>query len=161
MRIADLWTSLHLNRWHKNPALRGISDDVMAHSGRMAVLAMRIWPGDAQLVMDCIKHDLGETAGGDLCGEFKRNNPVLADILAQAEAAHVAQMGFDPASDDPRIDMLDKLDAFLTAKLHAPHIMASADWRIAGEILKGKIMHCLKDYPTTTTKLELLNLVEG
>ena len=156
MTPSELWHSLHEWRWHKNPDLRHINDDFMAHSARMGVLAMRLWPDDQQLVCDCLKHDLGETAGGDMDGEFKRNNPGLKALLDIAETDQVRRMGFTPAQPDPRMDILDKLDAYLTARLHAPHIMGREDWQTAREAIKRNITAHVRDHQTAVALLGML-----
>ena len=159
MRLPALWRAMHLNRWHKNPDLRNINDDVMAHSARMGVLALRLWPGDQALACACLTHDLGEMAAGDMCGAFKRDNPELQALLELAEAAAVAAMGFAPAPADPRLDMLDKLDAYLTAQLHAPHIMDRPDWVFAREALERKILACLSLHGPNEGLMQLLDEV--
>jgi hypothetical protein len=101
----------------------------------MGVLALHLWGAGASrdLLAACLCHDLGESVTGDVPVSAKRD-PRLAGPLGVAEDRALAAMGmgFDLTADDARrLKFLDRLDAYLWAKHHAPHVMARDDWQAA------------------------------
>ena len=109
-------------RWHANADLSHTCDPVGYHGGRMAILALMLWP-DAErgLLATCVIHDLGEYKTGDIpWGAPNKDH----DTERQA----LRDMGFRYGYDDPRLKFLDSLDAYLWARHHAPHIMERKDW---------------------------------
>lgn len=128
MNLRPLWHSLHVRRWHTNPHLQHTHDTTTAHSARMAVLALRIW-GDTDLACACLVHDVGECFTGDLPWTFKRSSPAVAHDLAIEESAAIRGLKLsDWLSDDPRVKLLDRVDAYLWMQLHRPDLMETPDW---------------------------------
>lgn len=126
------WLATFTRRWHANPDLCHTVDPVGAHSGRMGVLALDIWGGAASrdLLVACLCHDLGESVTGDLPAGAKRD-PRIAGPLGVVEDRALSEMGmaFDvSASDARRLKFLDRLDAYLWAKHHAPHVLTRDGW---------------------------------
>ena len=122
-----------VRRWHSNPDLSHVDDSVEAHAGRVAKIIAYLWPdASADLLRMALRHDDGEVATGDVSGEFKRLCPDMASMLSQLEAVHRVQMwGRDPVLTDldaKRLDLADKLDAYLFAARHAPEVMGGDGW---------------------------------
>ena len=128
------WLASHVRRWHANPALAHTQDPVAAHSARMGILALTIWPDASRaLLVACLTHDLGEHATGDVPTTAKQD-PQLRDALDRIEAQAIAAMGLQSdltLTDQRRLRHLDRLDAYLWAEFHRPDLMARDDWRAA------------------------------
>ena len=88
----------------------------------MAILALMFWDPDAFLLAQCVTHDLGEYATGDI--PFGAGNK---DHAAEDDARWEMGMCFNPP--DHRLKFLDALDAYLWAQHHAPHVLTRQDWR--------------------------------
>jgi 5'-deoxynucleotidase YfbR-like HD superfamily hydrolase len=109
-------------RWHTNPHLGHTGDTLASHGGRMAVLALMLWPEpDANLLAQCVTHDLGEYKTGDTPWNAPKNR--------QGEFDALKAMGMYYVKLDPRLKLLDMLDAYLWARHHAPHLMGHKDWQ--------------------------------
>lgn len=126
------WLATFTRRWHANPALCHTVDPVGAHGARMGVLALHFWGAGASrdLLVACLCHDLGESVTGDVPFGAKADNK-LAKRLRIIETKAIANMGmgFDLCADDARrLKFLDRLDAYLWARHHAPHILAGEGW---------------------------------
>lgn len=127
--LFDTWNAGHTLRWHANSchALQRSGDTVSAHSGRMAVLAVQLWPADAALIAGCLVHDLPEAYVGDVPGPVKRDNPDLYAALTAAEGRIADQYGWQCA-DMPRLSFLDRFDAYLWMLHIAPEQARNRDW---------------------------------
>lgn len=127
------WLATFTRRWHANPDLAHTFDPVGAHSGRMGVLALHFWGAGAsrELLVACLIHDLGESVTGDMPWAAKRACPEMAGMLDVLESRALSDMGFDHdiALDDyRRLKFLDRLDAYLWVKHHAPHVLSRDGW---------------------------------
>ena len=129
------WLASFTRRWHCNPDLCHTVDPVAAHSGRMGILALMIWGGGASrdLLAACLAHDLGESVTGDIPWGAKQDDTLrIAATHLEENALHRMGMAFDLTADDARrLKFLDRLDAYLWAKHHAPHVLGQADWLAA------------------------------
>jgi 5'-deoxynucleotidase YfbR-like HD superfamily hydrolase len=98
----------------------------------MGVLALHFWPDSSRdLLVACLCHDLGESVIGDVPGPAKRMHDI-GEVLAEIEAKAIDDMGMGfslSSADMHRLRYLDRLDAYLWAKHHAPHVLAQDDWR--------------------------------
>ena len=126
------WLATFTRRWHANPDLCHTVDPIGWHSGRMAILALHLFGPDAsrELLVACLKHDLGEYGTGDVAQPAKRD-PILKAALDRIEGQTIADMGmaFTVSPEDARrLKYLDRLDAFLWALHYAPHILGRAGW---------------------------------
>jgi hypothetical protein len=138
------WYATLTPRWHAGdsaPWLARSGDTVGAHGARMAIMARQMWPdASPALIWACIAHDLGEASAGDAPLAAKAD-PTLKNALDRLEAQAMAEMGIDmPLSprDRDRLKYLDRLDAYLWAAHHAPHLMDRADWMQARTWLAGQ-----------------------
>lgn len=118
-----------VRRWHTNPHLGHTVDTVGAHSARMAIMAMQLWPGCEKLVAACLTHDLGEFASGDIpCGA--KNKAVADDVADDWSLDHGLMSHIAPGViTRQRLKFLDRLDAYLWARLHAPYVLQEKAWQ--------------------------------
>ncbi len=134
-RLRAAWRASLTARWHKNADMCHIYDPNCGHSGRVALLAILLFPTAHAVHRAAILHDIGENVVADVDGETKRENPDLAAILDRIEGQKIAELGIRfPRLDDIERRMLwlcDKLDAFLWVSHHKPHLLQSLDWREA------------------------------
>ena len=129
MNLHSLWHRLHVSRWHTNAHMHRCGDTTAAHSARMATLALRLWPGDLELCAACVVHDAGEWATGDAPWDAKRSSPMLKAISDKREADAIDSMGLDGYdTHDPRVTLLDRLDAYAMAALHRPDQLEAQEW---------------------------------
>ncbi len=136
------WLASFTRRWHCNPALAHTQDPVAAHSARMGILALHFWGDGAsrELLVACLAHDLGEHATGDVPLAAKSDG-TLRSALDRLEEAALRGMGMAyslSADDARRLKFLDRLDAYLWAEHHAPHVMHRPDWLCAMQWLRAE-----------------------
>lgn len=127
-----------VRRWHTNPHLGHTVDTVGAHSARMAVMAMMLWPGQWRLIDACLTHDLGEIASGDI--PWGARNKGEADDVADDWSLDYGLMyhiGL-PITSVTYLKFLDRLDAYLWARLHAPHVLQEKAWQDQLDWLKSE-----------------------
>jgi hypothetical protein len=126
------WLATFVRRWHANPDLCHTVDPIGAHSGRMGVLALHFWPDCSRdLLVACLCHDLGESVIGDVPWGAKQE-PRFAGFVRRAErsALMAMRLHFETSkADTQRLKYLDRIDAYLWARHHAPHVLAQDDWR--------------------------------
>jgi 5'-deoxynucleotidase YfbR-like HD superfamily hydrolase len=128
----NAWLATFTRRWHANPDLCQTVDPVGGHSARMGVLALSIWGESASrdLLAACLVHDLGESRAGDVPQPAKRDARLSAE-LDRLERETLADLGFViklTEDDARRLKFLDRLDAYLWAQHHAPHVLARSGW---------------------------------
>lgn len=130
-RATDAWLATFTRRWHANPDLCHTVDPVAAHSARMGVLALTLWPNvSGNLLAACLVHDLGERWVGDVPHPAKRD-PEFRAALDRLEDAALDGLGLLPRisdEDQRRLRFLDRLDGYLWAKRHAPQTMTGDGW---------------------------------
>ena len=137
------WLAGFVHRWHAGtcaPWLAHTNDRIDGHGGRMAVLALHFWPDCSRdLLAACVTHDLGEYVAGDLPWSAKEHNEALAIAVSRTEKRALHDMGFGlrvSGKNTRRLKFLDRLDAYLWAQHHAPHMMDRDDWGTAREWLE-------------------------
>lgn len=133
------WYATFTRRWHTSPHLSHTVDPVGYHSGRMAVLALTLFPDCSRDLLAAIAvHDLGESVTGDVPCDAKRVRELKA-ILDDIEDMALRGFGLHVAINDldkRRLKFLDRLDAFLWASHHAPGmVLQDADWNDQAEWL--------------------------
>ncbi len=126
------WLAAFTRRWHCNPDLAHTVDPVGYHGGRMGILALYLWREDASrdLLLACLCHDLGESVTGDIPHTAKQDDK-LARLLYSKEQSALLEMGmayFIDEEDQRRLKFLDRLDAYLWARHHAPHVLPRDGW---------------------------------
>lgn len=141
--IKKIWGATFLRRWHKNAHLAHTPDTLAGHQGRVAILLLQYWPdSSAHAIKYALTHDIPEAfAAGDMCGEFKRNNPDIYEMLDKAEQRQADKLALAwsvTISEKQRVTFCDRLDAYLWAQHHAPHILNTTDWIEAHKDLTRK-----------------------
>jgi len=133
MSIIDAWEATFTRRWHRHARLADTHDPIAAHQGRVALLALMLFPREHALHRAAILHDMGEATVGDVPNPVKNANPDLKAALDRIEGEAMAAMGLPAVSMDQRDrDMLrlcDKLDAILWARHHRPELMDEPGWK--------------------------------
>lgn len=134
MNLLKIWRATFVRRWHTNADLHDSGDMQHGHAGRMGVMALALWPAEPDLACACMMHDMGEGGDGpgDVPGPAKAANDTLATALRDLESAAILRLGLPQSADkDPRVHLLDRLDAYLWVTLKAPHLTATDEWRQA------------------------------
>jgi len=131
--IRNIFRAGFVRRWHSNPDLCHTVDRIDGHSARVARIILALHPSPSvALIRAALTHDDGESVTGDMSAVMKQQNPVIASILALAEGvARRALWGHEPdLSDRDRnwLKFADRLDAYMWAAHHAPHIMDRDGW---------------------------------
>lgn len=133
MSILGAWEATFTRRWHRHAYLAATHDPICAHQGRVALLAVVLFPTAHAVHRAAIMHDMGEAAVGDVPNPVKNANPDLKAALDRIEAEAMAAMQLPAVTlDDRERDMLrlcDKLDAILWARHHRPDLMEEPGWR--------------------------------
>jgi hypothetical protein len=127
MNTHDAYLATMVRRWHVNPHINQSGQTLGHHGAAAAVLAHALWPGDAELLWACIAHDLGESVTGDVPSPAKQDNPELALMLVSIEAAALDAMGIRYQPSD-RLDLVDRLEAYLWMMHHAPAQRLTPEW---------------------------------
>jgi len=138
--MIHIYHATMVKRWHTNPHMSDTGDPVGYHSGRMAILALKLWPCAWGLVGACLTHDLGEYSSGDIPWNAASTIKMEADEVADEwsiknRLANHIDIG-------PHLRMmlkfLDRLDSYLWARHHAPHILQEAAWQNQRDWLKSE-----------------------
>jgi hypothetical protein len=131
-----------VQRWHTNPDLAHTCDRIDGHSARVARIILALHPSpDLTLIRAALIHDDGESVVGDVKAPTKDGNRDLADALDRAEWDAVdALWGHYPAEgcsteDRAWLKFADRLDAYMWAAHHAPHVLTGDGWPEAREWL--------------------------
>lgn len=124
------WRAMFVRRWHANPDLSDLHDEVGAHSGRCAMLMLKLFPAaPADLLAACIAHDAAEWVVGDL--PYSRRDQDFASALDAAEARALADMGLIPPMtlrERAMLKLVDRLDAYLFVRHRRPGVLAGDGW---------------------------------
>lgn len=141
MSLIDAWEATFTRRWHRHPRLADTHDPVGAHQGRVALLALILFPTAHAVHRAAIMHDMGEAAVGDVPNPVKNRNPDLKLALDRIEAEAMSDLGLPSvALDERERDMLrlcDKLDALMWARHHAPALMDEPGWQGDAQEIRG------------------------
>lgn len=126
--LLNIYHATMVRRWHTNPYLSHTVDPVGYHSGRMAILALKLWPCNWNIVAACLTHDLGEIASGDI--PWNGDKTTADDVADKWSVDHDMDWHLDAnALTTRRLKFLDRLDAYLWARHHAPVVLTDTDWR--------------------------------
>jgi len=91
----------------------------------MVILALMLWPDcSKRLLAECVCHDLGEYKTGDIpWGAPNKDHDTEWDARRDMGMAFRIK-----ANDVIKVKLLDRLDAYLWARHHAPHILDRKEW---------------------------------
>ena len=126
--LHDIWRSGFVRRWHSNPDMAHTSQTNAQHQWGCAVLAHRLFPGDYELLVSALLHDVGEVGVGDVSGPAKWKFPDLKAASEDAEADMFASLGLDVPVKTQRLRLVDMIEAYLWARHHMPSIMGRYGW---------------------------------
>jgi len=123
-----------VRRWHTNPDLAHTCDRIDGHAGRVARIILMMHPEPSvELIRAALIHDDGESVVGDVKAPSKDKYPVLFDAFAELESIEIYEMwdvhidGLNEI-DSQWLKFADRLDAYMWAQHHAPHVMGQDGW---------------------------------
>ena len=126
--MIHIYHATMVKRWHTNPHMSDTDDPVGYHSGRMAILAMKLWPCAWELVGACLTHDLGEYASGDI--PYDGDKTTANAVADKWSIDNGLDWHLDASTTtNRRVKLLDKLDAYLWARHHKPIILQEKAWQ--------------------------------
>ena len=122
-----------VRRWHSDPDLCHTVDRIDGHSARVARIILALHPSPSvALIRAALTHDDGESVTGDMSAVCKGAHWQLAEQMERVEyIARTDLWGLDPPIcrvDERWLKFADRLDAYMWASHHAPHIMDRDDW---------------------------------
>lgn len=120
-----------VRRWHTNPDLAHTVDRIDGHSGRVARIILMLHPDPSvTLLRAALIHDDGESVVGDVKAPTKDKYPVIADALEEME--YIARCEIwghcEEFHERKWLKFADRLDAYMWAAHHAPHVMGGDGW---------------------------------
>ena len=146
MSLMTAWEATFTRRWHRHAHLADTHDPIAGHQGRVALLALMMFPTAHALHRAAIMHDMGEAAVGDVPNPVKNANPDLKRALDRIEAEAMVEIGLPGVDlDDRERDMLrlcDKLDAILWARHHKPDLLDDPRWQGDVSEVRGLMWRC-------------------
>jgi len=121
-----------VSRWHTNPDLAHTCDRIDGHSARVARIILALHPNPSlALIRAALIHDDGESVTGDV-PMMTKSGRLRAELEAAEGAASRALWGdalpMLSGDDHAWLKLADRLDAYMWAAHHAPHIMDSDGW---------------------------------
>ena len=143
MSLTKAFRAGFVRRWHTNPDLAHTNDRIDGHAGRVARIILMLHPSPSlALIRAALIHDDGESVVGDVKAPTKDAFPVIADALEEMEVQAVWDIwGSGPllSSDDLAwLKFADRLDAYMWAAHHAPHVMGGDGWPEAWGWIEGE-----------------------
>ena len=146
MNLIKAWEATFTRRWHRDAFLAETHDPISAHSGRVALLALMLFPTRHALHRAAILHDMGEAAVGDVSWQVKRDHPDLREALERIEREAVRALGLPDVDLDAHerdmLELCDRLDAYLWARHHKPEQMADDHWITSRDELRAMAWRC-------------------
>lgn len=138
------WRSGFVRRWHSNPDLSDLHDENAAHHGRVAMLAVKLFPECSRaFLLACVTHDAAEWFVGDIA--YTKRERAYAAALDTAEAQALEAMGLTvelTPDQRRRLKLVDRLDAYLFVKHRRPHVLAGDGWPEQREWLRSEWRAC-------------------
>ena len=119
-------------RWHTNPHLAQTCDRIDGHQGRVARLAIAIWPDASRdLLIAALTHDDGESVTGDI--PYQRGKTTDQENAETAARITIWNRRHPMLSseDAARLRFCDRLDAAMWMLHHAPQCKRQSDWQDA------------------------------
>jgi len=133
INLTSIFRAGFVRRWHSNPDLCHTVDRIDGHSARVARIILALHPSpSAALIRAALTHDDGESVTGDMSAVCKGAHWQLAEQMARVEyIARTDLWGLDPDLGNVGyiwLKFADRLDAYMWAAHHAPHIMDRDGW---------------------------------
>jgi 5'-deoxynucleotidase YfbR-like HD superfamily hydrolase len=131
--VLGAWRATFTRRWHRHADLADTCDPIAGHQGRVALLAIMLFPISYEVHRAAILHDMGEAAVGDVPNPVKNRNPDLRAALDRIEGEAMVRLGLPAidleADEADQLRLCDKLDAILWARHHRPELLAESGWQ--------------------------------
>lgn len=136
MSLQSAFRAGFVRRWHTNPDLAHTCDRIDGHAGRVARIIIMLHPNPSfDLIRAALIHDDGESETGDLSATFKDRISVECMWQINDAESKAAEMIWGDAlgyritgSDLEWLRFADRLDAFMWARHHAPHVLDGVGW---------------------------------
>lgn len=141
MNLLNIFRAGFVRRWHTNPDLAHTCDRIDGHSGRVARIILALHPDPSvALLRAALIHDDGESVVGDIPSSAKTDNWGLELKDLEDNARDCLWLGMPFISDFGETDarwlkFADRLDAYMWAAHHAPHVLGGDGWPEAREWL--------------------------
>jgi len=126
-----------VRRWHTHPDLAHTCDRIDGHSARVARIILALHPGPSRdLIRAALIHDDGESVVGDVpfptmrAMEMRCADGALFLAECETEAVEGIWGACKPlgAHDIAWLKFADRLDAYMWAAHHAPHVLGGDGW---------------------------------
>lgn len=131
-KLRDIMRSGYITRWHSNPDLSHIRENLAEHHCRVAQILLALHPDPTVTLIDAaLHHDCGEILTGDVPGPFKAAHPVTAEVLRCANFSAAQDLGISPAitpEDRAWIKFADMLSAWLHVEHVRPELLLLLEW---------------------------------
>ena len=127
----------NVSRWHASPVpeMRNCGDNIKDHHDRCVFLFWGLFDNPPITLRNAILwHDQPEVILGDMPFTAKRDFPELTAAWDVAEQAVIERYDVpQPANQWERdvLKLVDRMDAYMMVRIHAPHILGEPDWREA------------------------------
>ena len=132
-----------VRRWHTNPDLAHTCDRIDGHAGRVARIILMLHPDPSvALLRAALIHDDGESVIGDMSATAKAAHSDITSMILSIEDQAIGQV-WGAAHQISQIDrqwlkFADRLDAYMWARHHAPHVMGADGWPAARNWLEAE-----------------------
>jgi 5'-deoxynucleotidase len=141
MSLYQAFRAGFVRRWHTNPELAHTNDRIDGHAGRVARIILMLHPKPSvALIRAALIHDDGESVVGDVSAPSKDKYPVIADALEEME--YIARCSIwghcEEFHEHKWLKFADRLDAYMWAQHHAPHVMGGDGWPEARSWLEAQ-----------------------
>jgi len=128
MTINAQFRASFVRRWHTHPDLAHTVDTLAGHGGRVARIILKLWPdSSAGLLHWALVHDDGESVVGDVPATTKGSTVIHAQEMAALDRIWPGLPKLTP-DEYERFAFADRLDAYMWAKHHAPHLLHDERW---------------------------------
>lgn len=139
--ILAIFRAGFVRRWHTHPDLAHTCDRIDGHSARVARIILALHPDPSRdLIKAALIHDDGESVVGDMPYGGKAGRLGAEYCHAEGRAVRSLWGAAPMLSGDDAIwlQFADRLDAYMWAAHHAPHVMNGDGWPEARAWLIGK-----------------------
>jgi len=133
MTAPTIHRSGYVRRYHSNADLAHLGDTDAHHHGQVVQIIFQLEPRPSlDLLYEGAHHDCGELDNGDMSALAKRDDPVMARMIAAREESRRFEMGCRVRKLGPRdgrlLMLADGLQSWMHVRHFAPHLLAGDGW---------------------------------